>query len=205
MKTNELRKDKYDELVIGDIVRIDSVKNSLYCVSKVVKVDNINGVPTTLPDIFIHYYLTYVSGEKIFADDWFLPHQLILIKESAAREFVGKSLHKDTNFDTMWEAFIKQIYIPITGKNRTKTTTISEKTKKNFNKILKAGYTSNDFKTALKNAMKCETLDIKYITPEYITRPDKFEHWLNVSDNKEISDNKSESYKDFQDRMYGRK
>lgn len=60
------------------------------------------------------------------------------------------------------------------------------KTERQFNQRMKDGYTLEDFRKAIENASADKFLmgdndkGRRYLTPEYITRSDKLEQWLNV-------------------------
>lgn len=58
----------------------------------------------------------------------------------------------------------------------------SDKVASQFNARLKDGYTMDDFRTAITNAVKEDYLkkNPKYLTPEYITRANILDKWLNV-------------------------
>lgn len=195
------------DFFIGDIVR--DKESGLSGVIDNIEIIADNMFPTYWNSCYDTTFTNYTYGIAIISDPKYnyehniKKEDLELIEPSPLRTYLYKTPKKVDNFDSKWGFFINHIFIPLTGKTRTRDTTISEKTKRNFNKILKAGYTSNDFKIAIKNAMNCETLDIQYLTPEYITRPDKFEHWLNISS--KTGNDKSETFNDFQNRMYGRK
>lgn len=62
--------------------------------------------------------------------------------------------------------------------------TISSAVKSAINARLKEGFTFDDFKTAITNASKDKyhrDNNYQWLTLEYISRPDQFEKWLNVS------------------------
>jgi uncharacterized phage protein (TIGR02220 family) len=68
----------------------------------------------------------------------------------------------------------------ITGKNHKE----EPKSQRQFNARLKEGNTVEDILMAVENASKDKYLteNIKYLTPEYITRADKLEKWMNASE-----------------------
>jgi len=74
------------------------------------------------------------------------------------------------------------LFNSILGK---KAKVISEKAKKQLKERLKEGYTKEDILNALRNAAKDQHhLDTKYkyLTLEFITRPDKLERFVNMGD-----------------------
>lgn len=62
---------------------------------------------------------------------------------------------------------------------------INDKARKQFNARLKEGYSKTDILTAIQNCSNDDyhKANPKYLTPEFISRPDKFEKYL-LSDNK---------------------
>jgi uncharacterized phage protein (TIGR02220 family) len=74
-----------------------------------------------------------------------------------------------------YESFI-QLFNRITGRKYKGT----DKDKGQFNARIKAGATLADFELAIKAAKADDYLSehMKYLTPEYITRPGKFDQWL---------------------------
>ena len=80
----------------------------------------------------------------------------------------------DIDFKKLLEYFNKT-----TNKN---FKTISDKVKKSFNARIKEGYTKNDIMKAILNCSKDKyhIENPKYLTPEFISRPDKFIMYLNA-------------------------
>jgi len=74
------------------------------------------------------------------------------------------------------------LFNSILGK---KAKVISEKAKKQLKERLKEGYTKDDIINALRNAAKDQhhlDTNYKYLTLEFITRPDKLERFVNMGD-----------------------
>lgn len=66
------------------------------------------------------------------------------------------------------------------------------KSKRQLKSRLEEGYSPDDFTQAMKNAMQDDYLNGKndngrcYLTPEYITRQDKLEYWINNKPEKKV-------------------
>lgn len=75
-----------------------------------------------------------------------------------------------------------KVFNYILGKN---AKVVPEKAKKQLKDRIKEGYTKDDIVLALKNASKDQhhiESKYKYLTLEFITRPDKLERFVNMSD-----------------------
>lgn len=94
-----------------------------------------------------------------------------------------KKPDSDTDSDTDSEKnkynFIER-FNSITGK---KVRVLDEKTKRQFSARLRDGFSTDDIETAIKNCMndKYHKENPKYLTPEFITRADKLQMYLNSS------------------------
>jgi uncharacterized phage protein (TIGR02220 family) len=88
-------------------------------------------------------------------------------------EKVQISIASQIDFDKLLEYFNK-----VTNK---KFKSIPDKAKKAFNARLKEGYTKNEIMQAILNCSQDEfhLNNPKYLTPEFISRPDKFVKYLN--------------------------
>lgn len=96
------------------------------------------------------------------------------IKESKGKEI---KLNIDSNK-------LLSVFNSILGK---RARVIPEKAKKQIKARLKEGYTKDDIVQALENAAKDQhhiDSNYKYLTLEFITRPDKLERFVNMSDYK---------------------
>jgi len=94
-------------------------------------------------------------------------------------------LYTDSNFKKMftrnndeinWDRLIK-IFKEITSKSVRK---INDKAKRHIRARIKEGYTVDDFEKAVKNCYEDDyhkETNHKYLTLEFITRPDKFERY----------------------------
>lgn len=122
-------------------------------------------------------------------------------KSKKARESVAKRWAKDTNvlrpeYERNTKKEIKEkeskvnidsskllgVFNSILGK---KTRVVTDKANKQIKARLKEGYTKEDIVQALKNAAKDQhhiDSNYKYLTLEFITRPDKLERFVNMSD-----------------------
>lgn len=80
----------------------------------------------------------------------------------------------DIDFQSLLLVFNK-----ITGK---KMKVMNEKAKKQFRARLRDGYSKQDIMKAIKNCFDDDfhKANPKYLTPEFISRPDKFEKYVNV-------------------------
>ena len=73
-----------------------------------------------------------------------------------------------------------ELFKSVSGKKRIKV--IDDKTKRQL-KTLLISYTMSDIETAIKNACADQyhiDTKLKYITPEFITRPDKFQKFVSI-------------------------
>lgn len=79
-----------------------------------------------------------------------------------------------------WENVFLEIMIEVTGR---KFRTLDEKTRKQFNALVKLRYTRDDFKHAATTALKemKERNKEGYLTPEFITRTSEFEKYVTMS------------------------
>ena len=79
-----------------------------------------------------------------------------------------------------------ELFKKITGKLRIRV--VDEKTKKQLIELLKS-YSMQDIEIAIKNACNDQyhkESKLKYITPEFITRADKFQKFVSMDDNLNI-------------------
>ena len=96
---------------------------------------------------------------------------------NAIKESKGKEIK--LNIDS---SKLLSLFNSILGK---KAKVISEKAKKQLKERLKEGYTKDDIVNALRNAAKDQhhlDTNYKYLTLEFITRPDKLERFVNMGD-----------------------
>jgi uncharacterized phage protein (TIGR02220 family) len=95
-------------------------------------------------------------------------------QEEEQEEIINVATQIDIDFKKLLEYFNKT-----TNKN---FKTISDKVKKSFNARIKEGYTKNDIMKAILNCSKDKyhIENPKYLTPEFISRPDKFIMYLNA-------------------------
>tara|TARA_R110001632_G_scaffold44827_1_gene113813 strand:- start:4832 stop:5515 length:684 start_codon:yes stop_codon:yes gene_type:complete len=94
------------------------------------------------------------------------------IKESKGKEI---KINIDSNK-------LLSVFNSIFGK---RARVVPDKAKKQINDRLKEGYTKEDIVSALENAAKDQhhiDSNYKYLTLEFITRPDKLERFVNMSD-----------------------
>lgn len=97
------------------------------------------------------------------------------VKESKVKE---SKVNKDAKIDF---DFLK-LFNNTTGR---KFTILDKKTNSQINARLKEGYTVSDFETAIKNCStdKYHIENPQYLTPEFITRSDKLQKFLNSTNN----------------------
>jgi len=106
------------------------------------------------------------------------------IKESKGKENKEKEEDKSSmSFD--FKKFL-EYFNKITGR---KLRVIDNKTKTQINARLKDGYTKEDISKAIKNCMNDEyhkEINLKYLTPEFITRSDKLSKYSSMEVKKPI-------------------
>ena len=76
------------------------------------------------------------------------------------------------------------IFNRLKGKDRPARYRITPKTRRQMNDLIDAGYTDEDFMRVVRRALSDQyhiDTNHKYVTPEFITRPDKFERYLNMN------------------------
>lgn len=98
-----------------------------------------------------------------------------------SRQDKEKEQEKVESIYVDYDKLIK-VYNEILGRQ---TKVVPEKAKEQLNARLKEGYTKPDIVKALRNATKDPhhiESNYKYITLEFITRPDKLDRFLNMSD-----------------------
>lgn len=98
-----------------------------------------------------------------------------------SRQEKEKEQEKVESIYVDYDKLIK-VYNEILGRQ---TKVVPEKAKEQLNARLKEGYTKPDIVKALRNATKDPhhiESNYKYITLEFITRPDKLDRFLNMSD-----------------------
>lgn len=100
--------------------------------------------------------------------------------------YINKNNNTHVEFDE--KKFLK-IFNSITNKHHKK---LPQKVKGQINARLKEGYSKEDIVTAIKNCAT-DTYHIeskyKYLTPEFITRPDKLDRFLNAGVTVSVSKN----------------
>lgn len=92
----------------------------------------------------------------------------------------------NSNLTVDWDAFLIQ-FNDITGK---KIRVLGEKEKRQIKARLKEGHTKDDIVTCIKNCFNDpyhKETGHKYLTPEFISRPDKFQKYLNINPSSIIS------------------
>lgn len=85
----------------------------------------------------------------------------------------------NSNIDDIDFQSLLLVFNKITGK---KMKVINEKAKKQFRARLREGYSKQDIMKAIKNCFEDDfhKVNPKYLTPEFISRPDKFEKYVNA-------------------------
>lgn len=97
---------------------------------------------------------------------------VLLISAEVLKE---EEVVEDINFDSLLKWFNK-----LTGKNGR---SVSDKVKKQFRARIKEGYNKSDITRAIKNCFEDDyhKANPKYLTLEFISRPDKFEKYVGAS------------------------
>lgn len=85
----------------------------------------------------------------------------------------------NSNIDDIDFQSLLLVFNKITGK---KMKVMNDKAKKQFRARLRDGYSKQDIMKAIKNCFDDDfhKANPKYLTPEFISRPDKFEKYVNV-------------------------
>ena len=131
--------------------------------------------------ITICNYDTYQDGNnyKVAADEQPSSSQV------AADEQPSSTTKKENkeNKDKKYKAFIS-LFNEITNRKFKG----SDKVEGQFNARLLEGNHYSDFKTAITNARNSKHLkeNPEYLTPEYITRPNKLDQWINAKPEKKV-------------------
>ena len=97
---------------------------------------------------------------------------VLLISAEVLKE---EEVVEDINFDSLLKWFNK-----LTGKS---SRSVSDKVKKQFRARIKEGYNKSDITRAIKNCFEDDyhKANPKYLTLEFISRPDKFEKYVGAS------------------------
>jgi hypothetical protein len=92
------------------------------------------------------------------------------------------SVNDNVNVNVINSTKLLSVFNSILGK---KTRVVPDKANKQLKAALKAGYSKDDIVTAITNASKDPhhiESNYKYLTLEFITRPDKLDRFINMSD-----------------------
>ena len=149
------------------------------------------------------YNLFEINGETFSSISIKRRLELRDSKSQKARDSVNKRWKKDTNVirteyerNTIKESKVNEnkvnidsskllsVFNSILGK---KARVVPEKAQKQLKARFKEGYTKEDIVNALRNASKDKhhlDTNYKYLTLEFITRPDKLERFVNMGDYK---------------------
>ena len=103
-----------------------------------------------------------------------------------SKDYIDKQINKGTKEQINYIALI-DFFNNLTGK---KTKVVNDKAKKQLNDRLKEGYNKNDIKTALINCYDDsyhKETNHKYLTLEFISRPDKFEKFFSMKPKQELT------------------
>ena len=160
------------------------------------------GCTTTLYENIVENFDLFVLTEDTFSSIS-IQRRLDkrLEKSNSAREKANKRWnkeqpallqHNDSNASKVYKSKVNKVNIDsskllevfnnILGKN---ARVVPEKAKKQLLDRIKEGYTKEDIVNAMKNASKDQhhiDTKYKYLTLEFITRPDKLERFVNMSD-----------------------
>lgn len=105
--------------------------------------------------------------------------------QSTVTVTVNDTVINDSNLTVDWDGFREQ-FNSITGK---RIRVVDEKSKKQIRARLKEGHDKDDLVTAIENCFNDsyhKETGYKYLTPEFISRPDKFQKYLNAPTTKKI-------------------
>lgn len=103
---------------------------------------------------------------------------LVIDGEGKGREEEGKGTEGTPPAD-FYSDFLSDFNSLMKTKHR-----LEKKSREHFNARIKEGFSRSDFITAIQNAMADkfqQETGYKHLTPEYITRSDKLQKWLNCS------------------------
>jgi hypothetical protein len=95
---------------------------------------------------------------------------------------VNENVNENVNVNEINSTKLLSVFNSILGK---KTRVIPDKANKQLTAALKAGYSKDDIVKAITNASKDPhhiESNYKYLTLEFITRPDKLDRFINMSD-----------------------
>jgi len=101
------------------------------------------------------------------------------------KEIVDASLPKKVDDSKLDFDLLKSYYNEVFSKSMR---VVCEKTKRQFNKRIKEGYTKADIKKAIDNASNDkfhEANDFKHVTLEFISRSDKFTKYVSELEHQE--------------------
>ena len=119
---------------------------------------------------YIKTNMIYHDGSKEIKS-----REIVLLISAEVLKEDDKEVVEDINFDSLLKWFNK-----LTGKS---SRSVSDKVKKQFRARIKEGYNKSDITRAIKNCFEDDyhKANPKYLTLEFISRPDKFEKYVGAS------------------------
>lgn len=125
------------------------------------------------------HILSYVNEEKKELDNVVVEAVFKTIEPQ-----LKKSMKKEVVDKIDWNS-LELYFSKITGK---KIRGVNDKAKRQFRARMREGYTKSDIANAIKNCYNSDyhrETNHKYLTLEFISRPDKLEMYSSIKENKE--------------------
>ena len=110
------------------------------------------------------------------------PTRVESVQQDSTNPTVNVNENVNVNDNVINSTKLLSVFNSILGKN---TRVVPDKANKQLKAALKAGYSKDDIVTAITNASKDPhhvDSNYKYLTLEFITRPDKLDRFINMSD-----------------------
>ena len=110
------------------------------------------------------------------------PTRVESVQQDSTNPTVNVNENVNVNDNVINSTKLLSVFNSILGK---KTRVVPDKANKQLKAALKAGYSKDDIVTAITNASKDPhhiESNYKYLTLEFITRPDKLDRFINMSD-----------------------
>ena len=110
------------------------------------------------------------------------PTRVESVQQDSTNPTVNVNENVNVNDNVINSTKLLSVFNSILGK---KTRVVPDKANKQLKAALKAGYSKDDIVTAITNASKDPhhvDSNYKYLTLEFITRPDKLDRFINMSD-----------------------
>jgi len=116
----------------------------------------------------------------------------ILIEDKMKKEWKKQDAYKKEKKEDNKKIY-EDFLVIFNDTTKKKFRILDEKTRRQLNGRIKEGYTLGDFQAAIKNCVNDDyhKKNPKYLTPEFITRSDKLQKYLNVGDSTNSGDSKA--------------